>query len=174
MKKPLRFITILALSLAAWLFLLLALPAVDALRPPPQALAQDSTREPTANEVNAIAKQLYCPVCENIPLDVCSTTACAQWRDLIREKLRAGWTEAEIKDYFVDQYGDRVLATPPARGLNWLVYVVPPLAFLAGVYILFRALRAWKQPLPAEPAGPSPQNSDDEYIRKLEEELKKR
>jgi cytochrome c-type biogenesis protein CcmH len=59
------------------------------------------------DEVNAIAKQLYCPVCENIPLDVCGTQACAQWRELIRGKLAAGWGEDEIKEYFVLQYGGK-------------------------------------------------------------------
>ena len=58
---------------------------------------------PSDDQVNAIAKQLYCPVCENIPLDVCPTTACAQWRELIRQKLDDGWTEQQIKDYFVQQ-----------------------------------------------------------------------
>jgi len=140
------------------------------------ALAQDGgPLVPSDDQVNAIAKQLYCPVCENIPLDVCGTQACAQWRELIREKLSQGWSEPQIKQYFVDQYGDRVLATPPARGLNWLVYLVPPLAIAAGVYILYRALKAWKQPAPqVSPAGlPSPMPTD-EYIQRLEEELKKR
>src|SRR5512143_1089732 len=82
----------------------------------------------TDDQVNAIAKQMFCPVCENIPLDVCPTQACAQWRDLIREKLSLGWSEKQIKDYFVDQYGARVLGAPPAKGINWLVYVVPPAA----------------------------------------------
>ena len=139
------------------------------------ALAQESNPTgPTDDAVNAIAKQLYCPVCENIPLDVCGTQACAQWRDLIREKLSQGWTEAEIKQYFVDQYGDRVLATPPARGLNWLVYVIPPLAILAGIYILFRAFQSWKQPTAAPAPEEAPQAGGDEYALRLEEELKKR
>src|SRR5512139_9040 len=87
------------------------------------AAAQDSSPVPVSDDqVNAIAKQLYCPVCENTPLDVCPTLACAQWRDQIRQQLGQGWTEQQIKDYFVRQYGDRVLAAPPARGLNWLVY----------------------------------------------------
>ena len=138
-------------------------------------LAQDPTPiAVTDDQVNAVAKQLYCPVCENIPLDVCGTTACAQWRELIREKLREGWSEDQIIQYFVDQYGDRVRATPPARGINWLLYIVPPLAILAGVYILYRAMRSWKQPLPQGTAGPPLQNSDDEYVHRLEEELKKR
>lgn len=129
---------------------------------------------PTDDQVNAIAKQLYCPVCENIPLDVCGTQACAQWRELIREKLSQGWNEAQIKQYFVDQYGDRVLATPPARGLNWLVYIIPPVAILAGVYILYRAFQSWKQPAPeAFPQETQPSYSD-EYVMRLEEELRKR
>lgn len=157
-----RFILLIALLLA------LLLTSV--------ALAQDSNpRVPTDDQVNAIAKQLYCPVCENIPLDVCGTQACAQWRDLIREKLSQGWSEQQIKQYFVDQYGDRVLATPPPRGLNWLVYLVPPLAIVAGVYILYRAMKAWKQPIsPAnEPETPALSQSD-EYVLRLEEELRKR
>jgi cytochrome c-type biogenesis protein CcmH len=109
---------------------------------------------PSDDQVNQIAKQLYCPVCENIPLDVCPTTACAQWRELIRQKLADGWTEQQIKDYFVLQYGDRVLGTPPAQGINWLVYLVPPVAILVGIYILFRAFRSWKRPSPTDKLQP--------------------
>ena len=129
---------------------------------------------PTDDQVNAIAKQLYCPVCENIPLDVCPTQACAQWRELIREKLSAGWTEDEIKTYFVAQYGDRVLASPPATGLNWLVYIIPPLVIIAGAYILYRALLAWRQ-APAElPEQNQPEDGpDDEYVARIEEELRR-
>lgn len=127
------------------------------------------------DQVNAIAKELYCPVCENIPLDVCGTQACAQWRELIREKLSQGWDEEQIKQYFVAQYGDRVLATPPARGLNWLVYLIPPLAILAGGYILYRAFKSWQEPASAEQAPVSAQTApQDEYIKRLEEELGKR
>jgi cytochrome c-type biogenesis protein CcmH len=129
---------------------------------------------PTDDQVNAIAKQLYCPVCENVPLDVCPTQACQQWRDTIREKLSAGWNEAQIKQYFVDQYGARVLAAPPATGLNWLVYLLPPLAFVGGAYLLVRALRAWRAPAApqAPPASPTP--GDDPYVERLERELRER
>lgn len=138
--------------------------------------AQDTPPlEPSDDQVNAIAKQLYCPVCENIPLDVCPTQACAQWRELIREKLAEGWTENEIKTYFVAQYGDRVLASPPATGLNWLIYIIPPVAIIAGAYILFRALRAWRQ-TPAELPDQDQTlgEVDDMYVARLEEELNKR
>ena len=129
---------------------------------------------PSDDEVNAIAKQLYCPVCENVPLDVCGTQACAQWRALIREKLTEGWTEDQIKEYFSNQYGDRVLAEPPARGLNWLVYVIPPLVFLAGAFFLYRGFTAWKQ-MGVDTGVSEAQirpDIEDEYIARLEEELK--
>ena len=112
-------------------------PPLPRKRPPRPPVSDD--------QVNAIAKQMYCPVCENTPLDVCPTQACIEWRELIREMLAQGKTETEIKQYFVDRFGDRVLAAPPARGLNWLVYIIPPVAILAGVLILYSAFRAWRQ-----------------------------
>lgn len=151
----------LATALGALALLLLAVPA---------EAQQD---QPTDDEVNAVAKGLYCPVCENVPLDVCPTLACKQWRETIREKLSAGWSQAEIEDYFVAQYGDRVLAAPPPSGLNWLVYVLPPAAFLAGVAILTRAARSWRRAGEAAPPA-ARDDADDPYLHRLEEELQRR
>ena len=137
------------------------------------ALAQEATPSaPTDDQVNAIAKQMYCPVCENTPLDVCPTQACAEWRELIRDKLAQGWSEEQIKAYFVEQFGDRVLASPPARGLHWLVYLIPPITFLAGVFVLYRAFRSWRTSTPLV-AQKISQDVDEDYVRKLEEELRK-
>ncbi len=163
-----------SLILLVLVFVLIVVPAT--------VFAQDTDpNAPTDDEVNAIAKEMYCPVCENVPLDVCGTQACAQWRALIREKLSEGWTEAEIKGYFVDQYGGRVLAEPPRQGLNWLVYVVPPIAFLAGVYILYRGLQSWRQIEPDRSADISDgeetlqdvAEASDDYAARLEEELRR-
>ena len=142
-------------------------------------LAQDST-PPTDNEVNAIAKQLYCPVCESTPLDVCPTEACKDWREQIRTMLAEGKTEDEILQHFVDQYGDRVMAEPPAKGFNWIIYLLPPIIILIGAIILFRSLKEWTTPKVVA-AGSSVENEagkastpKDEYLSKFEEELKKR
>jgi cytochrome c-type biogenesis protein CcmH len=141
-----------------------------------KALAQNPT--PTDDEVNRIARQLYCPVCENTPLDVCPTEACRQWRDLIRQQLSQGWTEEQIKHYFAEQYGARVLAEPPRAGFNWLAYLLPPVIILAAAFLLLRAMRAWTRPARASAAAkPAPDKSEapqDEYVARLEEELKKR
>ncbi len=147
------------------------------------ALAQgDGPRTVTDDEVNAIARELYCPVCENTPLDVCATEACRQWREVIRDKLEQGWTEAEIKQYFIDYYGARVVAEPPRQGFNWLAYVVPPVLILLGVGIFARAVWQWRQAAAEEKAHlqqdaasqDAPLEPDDDYIRRLEEELNQR
>lgn len=163
MKKTIFVLTLLLLITLAWVG---------------TASAQDAN-PPTDDEVNAIAKELFCPVCENTPLDVCPTEACKQWRDLIRLKLSEGWTETQIKQYFVDQYGARVLSEPPRQGWYWMIYIVPVVLLLAGVYILTRAYQSMRAPALVEEtalkaAAPAPVGPNDEYLRRIEEELKKR
>ena len=70
---------------------------------------------------------------------------------------------------------------PPARGLNWLVYVIPPLLLLGGVVLVFRIMRSsLAKPTQvsalevAEKTPDSPKPDDDIYAVRLEEELKKR
>ena len=128
--------------------IILLLATLYLLGPAHVTLAQDDNPPPTGevtdDDVNAIAEQLYCPVCDNIPLDVCGTQACADWRDEIRRMLEQGHTEEEIKTYFADRYGRRVLATPDARGIDIVVWVLPPAGVLVGVVILVVVLRVWR------------------------------
>lgn len=160
-----RKITSYQLLLAALLALVYALTLNQI------ASAQGPT--PTDDDVNRIAKQLYCPVCESTPLDVCPTEACRQWRDLIRTMLADGKSEAEIKQYFVEHYGDRVLAEPPNRLLS---YLVPGVAILLGALLLGRGFQMWLKPsaTETEPAEVEREAQPvDPYIARLEEELKK-
>ena len=164
--------------LLTWLFLLIGLGLALVLAGPVSA----QNANVTDDQVNAVARQLFCPVCENIPLDVCPTQACIQWRELIRQKLAAGWSADQIKQYFATQYGDRVLSQPPARGLNWLLYILPPVGILAGGFLVYRALRGMRQrgpkpSLPVSIAGAKPDGaaeSNDPYLARVEEELRHR
>jgi cytochrome c-type biogenesis protein CcmH len=127
---------------------------------------------PTDDDVNRVAKQLYCPVCESTPLDVCPTEACRQWRDLIRTMLAEGKSDAEIKQYFVEHYGARVLDEPPNKFIS---YLVPGVIILLGALLLMRGFQMWLKPSKTEtiPAETEPQQPVDPYIARLEEELKK-
>jgi cytochrome c-type biogenesis protein CcmH len=139
-----------------------------------QAAAQDPTPIPD-DQVNAIAKDLYCPVCENIPLNVCPTKACAQWRELIREKLALGWSQKEIEVFFAEQYGEKVLAVPRAAGFNWVIYILPPVFVLLGIILVVRVLRRSKnKPQPDEARNHASVSVTPDLLKKIENDLKEK
>ncbi len=88
----------------------------------------------TWDEVNDIASQMYCDVCEGIPLDECESIACRQWREEIARLLGEDYNEDEIIDFFVERYGGDVAALPRDKNDRFLVLVVPViLIVLVGV-----------------------------------------
>lgn len=150
-------IALLGVALASWLVV---------------GIAAAQGRTVTDDQVNAIAKKLNCPVCENVPLDVCETQACSQWRDLIRQKLAAGDAPQQIINYFQATYGDRVLQEPPRSGFTGLIWILPIVGLMAGVTILVIVLRR----MAAQPASVQVETlvvpeSADEYRQRLEREL---
>ncbi len=155
-------------SLWAWLlvlmFLVTALPVV-AQETDPSTISDD--------QVNAVAHEMYCPVCENVPLDVCPTAACDQWREEIRILLAEGKTKDEIQTTFVARYGDRVLGTPEDPTLRTLSLVTP---WLVGIVALAGAslvIWRWRKSrlLPAASTTLSEPHSEDEYRDRLERDL---
>jgi cytochrome c-type biogenesis protein CcmH len=136
------------------------------------AVAQE--RAVTDDEVNAIAKQLYCPVCENIPLDVCPTLACQEWRNEIRTQLASGMNEQEVINDFVQRYGERVVGTPQDPTLRALSLVTPWLlglvALLSAGYVLLR----WRANPPQRASGTAADagvKDDDYYRTRIEQDV---
>lgn len=116
-----------------WIIALLLLLAVP-------LMAQEGTV--TDDDVNDIASKMYCPVCENIPLDTCGTAACADWRYEIELMLEEGLTEQAIIDDFVFRFGDRVVGVPQDQTLRILSLWVPRLAIVLSLLaVLWFALR---------------------------------
>lgn len=146
------------------------------------AAAPAAAQEPVSDdEVNAIARELYCPVCENTPLDVCPTQACEDWRAEIRAQLRQGKSREEIHQYFVDRYGAKVLSTPPQEGFNLIVWILPIAAVIFGAIFFGRYLRGLqeKEGSDVEMDGaqstaplPPPAAAEDEYLSQVEKEVR--
>jgi cytochrome c-type biogenesis protein CcmH len=162
--------------LLAFLFVfVLSLMAGTALAQEPDPVQPPTGDEVTDDEVNTIAKQLYCPVCENVPLDVCGTKACADWRDEIRLMLNEGRSEGEIMTYFADRYGRRVLATPQIRGIDVVVWAAPILGVIAGIGVLIASLRRMAPETLTGTLAPEAAVSygglDPAYVRRVEDEL---
>ncbi len=134
----------------------------------------DATAIPANTNLDAatmlVAKGLYCPVCPGTPLDACGTQACTQWRALIKQKLGAGETPAQIQAYFVEQYGERVLGAPRAQGLNIFIYLLPAFAVSGGAALLY--LFAEHRIRAGSPLVPAPTPAQNEYRSRIEQELK--
>lgn len=125
------------------------------------------------DEVNRIAKGLYCPVCPNTPLDVCNTQACIDWRADIKKLVQEGKTEQQIRDAFVARYGPQVLGAPPAEGFNWLAYILPVIGIVLGAAVAWITLRAWLVGRAAPGTVPaSAPEIPKEYAERIEKELK--
>jgi cytochrome c-type biogenesis protein CcmH len=129
------------------------------------------------DQVNEVAKQLWCPLCSGVRLDACELKACSQMKEVIGQKLAEGTDVQSIKNYFVAQYGPQVLGEPPMEGFNWLAWVLPVVALIAGGVFVYSRARKMVRTVPAAPAAPSagapPQTGgEDEYGRKLDEELR--
>ena len=128
---------------------------------------------PTDDDVNRVAKQLYCPVCPNTPLDVCETQACKDWRAQIKDELAQGWTDQQVIDYFVAQYGERVLAEPQRKGFTSLVWLLPVLAALLGLWIVYEILKGWrKQKQNLQIVSVQSTDIPPEVLKRIEQELR--
>jgi cytochrome c-type biogenesis protein CcmH len=140
-------------------------------------LAQTTlAQEPvTDDEVNDIARELYCPVCESTPLDVCPTQACADWRELIRVQLSEGRSRQEILDYFARQSGSGVLADPPRRGFALIsLWLLPIAAILLALLLFGRYLRSLHSAPPATRQASASRALTpelDPYVTRIEREL---
>ncbi len=163
-----QHLRILGVAIMAVLGFSLVLPLV----------AQDNAPVVTDDAVNEIASGLYCPVCENIPLDVCPTQACIDWREDIRDQLEAGSTRQQIVDNFVARYGERVVGTPQDPMLRALSLITPWVIGLIALLIGINTFWRWRgqpQTGPSENANPqNPDLSDDYYRQRLEIDLKER
>ena len=142
-------------------------------------LAQDGATAPaaaietvSADDVNAVAKELWCPLCSGVRLDACELRACEQMKDVIADKLTTGESTQNIKNYFVHQYGPQVLGEPPLEGFNWLAWILPVVVLVGGGFFLWsRTRRMVRQPKPVA-ASAAPVDSSDRYSQELEKELK--
>lgn len=102
--------------------------------------ARDSVIE---SNTRALASQLRCPVCQGLSIEDSPSELSQQMRALVRDQLRAGKSPDEVKSYFVSKYGEWILLSPPAHGVNTLIYALPLAALTFGGILIALAVRRW-------------------------------
>jgi cytochrome c-type biogenesis protein CcmH len=112
----------------------------------PDEILADSKLEARAR---GISVGLRCLVCQNQSIDDSSAELARDLRLLVRERLKAGDSDAQVRDFLVRRYGNFILLKPPFDSETALLWGMPALLFAAGAISLLLGLRRRRQsPLP--------------------------
>lgn len=104
----------------------------------PDEMLSDPALEARAR---AISHDIRCPVCQGETIDDSNAPIARDLRLIIRERLVAGDSDAAVVDYIVARYGEGVLFNPPAKGVNWVLWLAGPALLLAGIAVAVTAGR---------------------------------
>jgi len=138
----------------------------------PQQAGSALLDPPREARVQALGKQLRCPMCQGLSIADSSSSAARAQMDKVRELVAAGKSDQEIRDYFTSRYGEWALLEPPASGMNILVWILPLLLLVGGGLAIARTMR---RPVPpAPPAAPEARPaSEDPYLEAVRAELRR-
>ena len=108
-----------------------------------QAVEPDEILDDPALEARAreISKDLRCVVCQNQDIDSSNAGVARDLRLLVRERLVAGDTDAEVLEFVRARYGDYVLLRPPFKPENYALWLAPAVLVLIGAGAVFVVLR---------------------------------
>jgi cytochrome c-type biogenesis protein CcmH len=120
-------------------------------------------------QVQEIARQLRCPVCQGLSVGDSPSELAQEMRHLVREQLQQGKTPPEVLEYFVQRYGEWILLAPPQRGFNLIIWITPFALLLVGGIVVYLGARRWVRRPPVTPLAPSP--VDSRYSARLQREL---
>jgi cytochrome c-type biogenesis protein CcmH len=119
-----------------------------------------------------VAETLRCPVCQALSVNDSSSQAARMFQERVRQLVAAGYTDDQIRDYFVDRYGEWILLDPAPDGLNGLLYILPALLLGLGAVAVGATVTQWRKE-PDEVPLPSDEGivEMDDYERRLLKEL---
>ena len=93
----------------------------------------------------ALNRSIMCPVCPGESIDQSQVALAVQMRGIVDEKLADGWTEDQIREFFVERYGPSVLLEPPTEGVSLLAWLVPPIGVAAAVVVFVIVVRRMRR-----------------------------
>jgi cytochrome c-type biogenesis protein CcmH len=146
------------------LFLVALMVAGPAWAVEPGEMLADPALEARAR---TISKEVRCLVCRNESIDDSNAALARDLRLLVRERLMAGDSDAEVLDYLVERYGEFVLLKPQFSAANAALWLAGPIAFLIGLIAIIAYHRARRPHAEAREAPLS-----DEEKRRLDDILK--
>jgi cytochrome c-type biogenesis protein CcmH len=133
------------------LFVLVASSAAWAVEP--NEMLADPVLEARAR---AISKELRCMVCQNESIDDSQAPLAHDLRVLVRERLQAGDSDAQVMNFLVSRYGEFVLLKPPLSWHTLALWGTPPGLLLFGIVMIVVVVRRRRTMPQAAAASLSP------------------
>jgi cytochrome c-type biogenesis protein CcmH/NrfF len=126
-----------------------------------------SEQHPTLPEIEG---EVLCVECDQ-PLDMSSGLFADRERAVIRRWIAAGYTKSQIERKLVDQFGERVLLSPPTSGFNVIAWVLPIAGGIAAALVLGWAAWRWSRGRREGTALLSEERIEPDLERQLDDEL---
>jgi cytochrome c-type biogenesis protein CcmH len=133
---------------AALLALFLAGPAPAATSP--DEMLKDPAQEARAR---ALGRELRCLVCQNQSIDDSDADLAKDLRRVVRERVGAGESDGQVKEFLVARYGDFVLLKPPVRPETYALWFGPAAVLLLGGGLLLAFYRGRRRDASSGPAA---------------------
>jgi len=108
-------------------------------------LRPDGDRGSPEARADRIAAGLRCPVCQGLSVKDSDSPTARDIRDDIRGRIDDGETAAEIRQAYVDRYGEWILLRPGTSGFDAVVWAVPAAALAAGAVALAGVFWRWRR-----------------------------
>src|ERR1700686_3076436 len=119
-----RSVKLVLLAFVCWVWSASPIHAVQ-----PDEIMSDPVKESRARD---LSRELRCMVCQNQSIDDSEAPLARDLRLLVRERIAAGDSDAQVIDFLVARYGEFVLLNPRLNPHTWLLWLMPPLALAGG------------------------------------------
>ncbi len=131
---------------------------------PARAVQPDEIMSDTAKEARArdLSRELRCMVCQNQSIDDSEAPLARDLRLLVRERIAAGDSDAQVIDFLVARYGEFVLLKPRLNSRTWLLWLLPPLALAGGGAALWAYSRRRSRAASSEDQSPLKLSADEQ------------
>lgn len=113
---------------------------------------QGSPSDPAARTAR-LASELRCPVCQGLSVADSPSITARDIRADIDRRIAAGESDSEIRQAYVDRFGDWILLRPRAGGVAAMLWALPAVLFVAGATALGLGLRRWRRQPAAVPSA---------------------
>ena len=132
-------------TLLGILVLMMAASAACAVQP--DEIMSDPVKEARARD---LSRELRCMVCQNQSIDDSEAPLAKDLRILVRERIAAGDSNAQVIDFIVARYGEFVLLKPRLNSHTWILWLLPPLVLAGGGIALWMQARRRRKSVAGE------------------------